>query len=385
MTYRVRSFRWSSALLVLALALAAPNARAQRTRPAAAVAPAPFVDPASYTALRFRHIGPVGNRTVSVAGVAGDPQTYYAGAASGGIWKTTDGGVHWLPIFDDQPVSSIGALAVAPSDPNVVWAGTGESFIRSHISLGWGVFKSTDAGRSWAKMGLDNTGRIGRVVIHPTNPDIVYVAAQGHSYGPSQDRGLYRTMDGGKSWERVLFSGDSAGAIDVQMDPNNPRILIAATWQLEIHTWGRTSGGSQSGIYMSRDGGTSWKRLTGNGLPTRPFGKVSLAIPKINSSRIYALIETGDGVPLNGQPTDNGKLWRSDDGGTNWQLVSYDRQLGGRSAYYNRMIVSPDDQDEAYFLAASYAKTLDGGRSTIDPPQNEQPGGENKVKRLHGG
>src|SRR5512147_1403770 len=283
-------------LSLSAVLLAAPPVGAQRRQtPAASSAPA--IDSAVYSQLHFRHIGPEGNRVTSVAGVPGDAGTYYAGAASGGLWKTVDGGVHWDAVFDDEPVSSIGALAVAPSDPNVVWAGTGEPFIRSNVSVGWGVYKSTDAGKHWTKMGLDSTGRIARIVVHPTNPDIVYVAALGHLYGPQQERGIYRTSDGGKTWERVLFVNDSTGASDLVMDPNNPRILFAGTWQVEIHTWGRTSGGAGSGIWMSRDGGSTWKRLTESGLPTKPIGKVGLAMSKANSNRIYALIETGDGVP----------------------------------------------------------------------------------------
>ncbi len=367
-------FLLTSGLALLAIvALPAPAQRSQN-----AASPVPFpLDSSALGAMRYRHIGPEGNRVTSVAGVAGDPLTYYAGAASGGIWKTSDGGVHWQPIFDDQPVSSIGSLAVAPSDPNVVWAGTGEPFIRSHISLGWGVFRSTDAGKSWTRMGLDNTGRISRIVIHPTNPDIVYVAALGHAYGPQPERGVYRTLDGGKTWDRVLFVNDSTGASDLVMDPNNPRILFAGFWQVEIHTWGRTSGGAWSGIWMSRDGGSTWKRLTGNGLPTKPVGKVGLGMSKANSSRVYALIETGDGVPaVNLADPDRGRLFRSDDGGEHWQMVSTDRQVAGRTHYYNRMGVAPDNPDEAYFLAASWSKTLDGGKTIIDPPPAEVPYGD---------
>ena len=355
----------------LALAAAPLALSAQRT------AVVPLAGDSAFSQLRYRFIGPEGNRVASLSGVAGDPDTWYAGAASGGIFKSSDGGIHWQAVFDDQPVSSIGALAVAPSDPNIVWAGTGEPWIRSHISLGWGVYKSTDAGRHWSRMGLENTGRVSRVLIHPTNPDIVYVAALGHAYGPQPERGIYRTMDGGKSWERVLFVNDSTGASDLVMDPTNPRILFAGMWQLELHTWGRESGGAGSGIYTSRDGGTTWRRLSGNGLPTRTIGKVALGIAKSNPNRIYALIETGDGAPWRGQETDRGKLWRSDDGGEQWQLVSYDRQLGGRTAYYNRMAVSPDNENEAYFLTAAFSKTLDGGRTTLDLGGGQSPGGDN--------
>ncbi len=331
--------------------------------------------PAQYAeALKYRHIGPEGNRVTVVAGVPGDPLTYYAGAASGGLWKSTDGGVHWAPLFDGEPVSSIGALAVAPSDPNVVWVGTGESYIRSNISVGWGMWRSTDAGKTWARAGLERSGRIGRIAVHPANPDVALVAAMGHSYGPQPERGVYRTTDGGRTWERVLFVNDSTGAIDLVMDPGNPRILYAATWQLEIRTWGRTSGGTGSGIWKSTDGGTTWKRLVGNGLPAKPFGKVGLAVSRSNPSRVYALIETSDGVPLPGFEPERGELWRSEDGGNRWTLVSYDREMAGRTHYYTRMAVAPDDPDEAYFLSASFSKTLDGGKSLIVYPFSGWPG-----------
>ena len=184
-------------------------------------------------ALRYRHIGPTGNRLTSVVGVPGQPNVYYVGAASGGIWKTIDGGVHWEPIFDSQPVSSIGALAIAPSDPNVVWAGTGEPWIRSHISVGQGVYKSIDAGKTWTLMGLEKTGRVSRVVIDPKNPDIVLVAALGHAYGPQAERGVFRTTDGGKTWARVLFTDENSGCAHLEMDPNNPKVLYAGMWPLE--------------------------------------------------------------------------------------------------------------------------------------------------------
>ena len=370
----------SSTILLLTALVGIRSAEAQRRAPpAAAPAPAatPGLDSTAWTALRWRHIGPEGNRVSSVAGVAGDPFTYYAGAASGGLWKTVDGGIHWMPIFDDQPVSSIGSLAVAPSDPNVVWVGTGEPFIRSHISMGWGVFRSTDAGKSWKKMGLDSTGRISRIIVHPTDPRIVYVAAEGHLYAPQQQIGIYRSMDGGATWEHVLFVNDSTGASDLVMDPNNPRILFAGFWQVQVRTWGRTSGGAGSGIWKSTDGGTTWTRLKGAGLPTRQVGKVGLAMTRANSNRIYALIETGDGVPaVNIAQPDTGRLWRSDDGGSSWQLVSFDRQTAGRTHYYNRMAAEPDNENEVYFLAASWSKTIDGGHTIIDPPDSEVPGGD---------
>ncbi len=328
-------------------------------------------------ALRYRYIGPVGNRLTSVAGIPGQPNIYYVGAASGGIFKSTDGGVHWEPIFDDHPVSSIGSLAIAPSDPNIVWAGTGEAWIRSHISVGQGIYKSPDAGKTWTLMGLEKTGRIGKIVIDPRNPDIVVAAAMGHAYGPQQERGVFRTADGGKTWERVLFTDENTGCSDLIMDPNNPRILFAGMWPLVIRTWGRESGGPGSGLFRSTDGGATWKKLTGGGLPARTTGKVALAIARSNSNRVYALIETGDGVPLNGKETDRGKLWRSDDGGDTWRLISYDRNLGGRTHYYFRMEVSPENHNETYYLTAGYAVSLDGGETLRPGSFGSSPGGDN--------
>ena len=327
--------------------------------------------------LRLRHIGPVGNRLTSVVGIPNEPNIYYVGAASGGIWKTIDGGVHWEPVFDAQPVSSIGALAIAPSDPNVVWAGTGEPWIRSHISVGQGIYKSTDAGKTWKLMGLEKTGRISRVVIDPKNPDIVLVGALGHAYGPQQERGVFRTSDGGKTWERVLFTDENSGCAHLEMDPSNPQVVFAGMWPIEIHTWGRDSGGPGSGLFKSTDGGVNWKRLSGNGLPSRTTGKIVFAIAPDNPKRIYALIETGDGVPLNGKETDRGKLWRSDDGGDNWRLVSYDRNLGGRTHYYFRVAVAPDNENETYYLTAGFARSNDGGETAKMLTGADSPGGDN--------
>jgi photosystem II stability/assembly factor-like uncharacterized protein len=262
-------------------------------------------------ALRWRYIGPVGNRTTSIVGIPGQPYTYYAGSASGGIFKTVDGGTRWEPIFDGQVVSSIGSLAIAPSDSNIVWAGTGEAWIRSHISVGQGIYKSADGGTTWKLMGLEKTGRIGKVIIDPKNPDLVLACALGHAYGPQQERGVFRTTDGGKTWERVLFTDENSGCSDLVMDPSNPRTLFAGMWPLEIRTWGRVSGGPGSGLFVSRDAGATWTKITGHGLPTRTTGKWGLAIARSNPKRIYALIETGDGVPVDGKETDSGKLWRS--------------------------------------------------------------------------
>ena len=334
------------------------------------------VSPELYQDLKYRHIGPVGNRVAAVAGVAGDPLTYYAGAASGGIWKSEDGGEYWRPIFDDHPEHAIGALAVAPSDPQIVWAGTGEPHIRSNVSIGSGVYKSTDGGETWTKMGLAWPSRTARVLIHPTNPDIVYVAALGHSHGPQAERGIFRTMDGGETWEHVLFVDENTGASSLEMSPNNPRILFAGMWHVQVHTWGRESGGSGGGIYMSRDSGDTWTKLEGNGLPELPVGKVDLCLTPADPNRVYALIETGDGVPWHGEKTESGELWRSDDGGKNWNLMTHDRNLGGRTGYYNNCVVLPDDPDEVLFLTAAFVRSIDGGRTGTQLRGRERPGGD---------
>ena len=223
------------------------------------------------------------------------------GAASGGIWKSTNGGDSWQPIFDAQEVSSIGALAVAPSDSAIVWAGTGEPFIRSHISVGNGMYKSIDAGKTWKHMGLEKTGRISRVIIDPHNPDIVFACALGHAYTPQPDRGVFRTTNGGATWEKVLFADENTGCSDLAFSPASSHVLLAGMWQLEIHPWGRSSGGPLGGIYKSIDGGTTWKFLTGHGLPHSPVGKVALAYAPSDANRVYAQIETGDGLPFQGQ------------------------------------------------------------------------------------
>ncbi|MCE2422225.1 MAG: sialidase [Gemmatimonadetes bacterium] len=357
------------ALAALTLATVAAPATAQQ---------AP--NPAVYTALQWRHIGPEGNRFSAAAGIPGDRHTYYVGAASGGIYKTTDGGVHWDAIFDGHPVQSIGSLGVAASDRNIVWAGTGEGKIRSHVSIGQGVYKSTDAGATWTLTGLEQTGRIPRLVIHPTDPDIVLVCALGHAYGPQPERGVFRTTDGGTTWERVLFVNEDTGCSDIAMDPSNPRVLFAGTWQLEIHTWGRTSGGPGGGLHVSRDGGDTWTKLNGPdngiGLPEKPVGKVAVAIAPSNPNRVYAMLETGDGIPWEGRETEDGQLWRSEDGGRTWSLITRNRNAMGRPHYYSRVVVSPNDDDEAYFLTASFTVSTDGGRTLDVVPRAEAPGGD---------
>ena len=322
---------------------------------AAGVMAALHAQPPTQGGLRFRFVGPaVGNRVSAVAGVPGDPTIYYAGAASGGVWKSIDGGESWAPIFDSQPVAAIGALAVSPSSPSIVWAGTGEAWaIRDSDLAGNGVYRSTDAGKTWTHMGLDDTGRIGRIVVHPTNPDIVFVCATGRMTGPQQDRGVFRTSDGGAHWDRVLFADENTGCSGLSMDAHNPLTLFAGMWQAELHTWGMNSGGPGSGIYVSHDGGNKWTRITGHGLPHSPVGKIDVAVAPSTSDRVYALIQTAD----------QGSVWRSEDGGSNWRAVNWDRALIGRAGYYIRLGVSPTNEDEILIANSSFYHSVDGGET----------------------
>lgn len=264
-------------------------------------------DPKLFSQLDFRFIGPDGNRMISVVGEPGNPNVSYSGAASGGIWKTDDGGLTWKSIFDETEDSAIGALAIAPSNPKQVWAGTGEPFlIRPAHAVGNGVYKSSNAGKTWKNMGLEKTYRISRVIVHPTDTNIVYVASLGHAHGPQQERGIYKTTDGGKNWERVFFLNENTGCSDFSMDSKNPNILFAAMWETEIKTWNLKSGGSSSGIYRSKDAGKTWEPLR-NGLesgPDHPVGKTSVDVSYSNPSIVYALIE--DKEP---------RLYRSENGG----------------------------------------------------------------------
>ncbi len=357
-----------TAILALLLCAASASAAAQ----SAADDPAGLLD-----AFALRHIGPIGNRVSAVSGVPGDPRTYYAGAASGGLWRSTDGGTGWAPVFDRQDAASIGSIAVAPSDPNVIWVGTGESFIRSNISIGNGVYRSTNRGDSFEHLGLDLTGRIGRIIVHPDDPDTALVAALGHAYGPQDEgeaaRGVFRTTDGGATWEHVLFIDADTGAIDLAFAPDNPRTVYAAVWQIEIRTSGRTSGGPGSGLYRSRDGGTSWDLLESPGLPAPPLGKIGLAVSADDPDRVYALIETSSNRDFAPSDPFAGVLWRSDDRGDSWRLVSRDLNLITRPLYYTRMAAAPDRADEITFAATRQSVSLDGGR-TVESEGYDQPG-----------
>ena len=306
--------------------------------------------------LDWRFVGPQGNRVSAVVCDSNDPNVYYAGACAGGVWKSDDGGTNWRPIFDDQTSQSIGSLAIAPSDSNQIWAGTGEAFIRSNVLIGDGIYKSTDAGETWQNMGLEKTGRIGRTIVHPTDSDKVFACAVGTAYGPQKERGVFKTADGGKTWDHVLSVDEDTGCSGLAMDPNNPNIMFAGMWSIEIKTWGKFSGGPGGGVYVSRDGGDTWNKIEGYGLPEFEVGKVDVAIAPSNSKRVYALIETGD----------RGSLWRSDDGGFNWRVVSHHRGINERPHYYTRMAIAPDDEDTIYFPCNRMHVSRDGGQ-TIEP------------------
>ena len=305
-----------------------------------------------FKGMKYRLIGPFrGGRSLTAAGIPGDPTTYYFGATGGGVWKSTDGAMTWSPVFDKEGTSAIGSIAVAASNHNVLYVGTGEACIRGNISHGDGVYRSLDGGKTWKNVGLHDSRAIGKVIINPSNPDIVFVAALGHPYGPNTERGIFRTTDGGKTWEKVLFKDENTGGIDVAFDPHNPNILFAALWQARRTSWSMSSGGPGSGLYRSNDGGTTWKRLEEHGLPKGPYGKIGVAVGA-SSDRVYALIEAHN---------PDGGLYRSDDGGESWQLVNPSHSLWQRPWYYMHVIADPRDENTLYIMDVDAYKSTDGG------------------------
>jgi len=329
--------RWT--LLVLALTLAAAASAAE-------TATSKFGD------LRFRSIGPAtGGRVSRAVGVPDDPLTYYAATSQGGVWKSTDGGHQWQPIFDHQPVASIGSIAVAPSDPNVVYVGSGEANMRGNVIAGQGIFRSTDGGKSWAHV-WKQVGQIGTMAVDPHNSDVAFAAVLGHAFGPNPERGVYRTLDGGDTWERVLSKDPDTGASDVAIDPNNPRIVFAGLWQARRYPWDLQSGGPGSGLYRSADGGTTWTQLAGGGLPDGIWGKVGVAVAPSDGDRVYALIEA-----------ENGGLFRSDDGGTTWMRINGDHALVQRAWYYSTLTVDPANPDVVWAPQVPLLRSIDGGKT----------------------
>jgi photosystem II stability/assembly factor-like uncharacterized protein len=352
--------RWFGRLLLASL-ITAGIAAATRPGGAASVSTSSSL----YSGMTWRQIGPFrGGRVPAVTGVPSQPETYYLGAAIGGVWKTTDGGHLWMPLFDHERVGSIGAIAVAPSNPDVVYVGTGESAPREDVSPGDGVYKSTDGGRSWSHIGLRDSQHIARILVDPRNPDLVLVAALGHVYGANAERGVFRSSDGGASWQKVLFKDDRTGAIELAADPDNPRTVFAALWQMQRTPWSLSSGGPGSGLYKSTDGGATWAPLSGHGLPTGVVGKIGVTVAAgTNGGRVYALVEA-----------EQGGLYRSDDGGATWRLANADHTLWSRAWYFTKIWAHPKDPDTVFIAGGSFWQSTDGAKTF---ERVAIPGGDN--------
>ncbi|MEY2494431.1 MAG: hypothetical protein QOJ45_923 [Verrucomicrobiota bacterium] len=342
------SFRFLFARLALVLFLL-PAARAADPSPT----PASTIDEKLFRGMQWRQVGPFrGGRALAIEGIAGEPGTYYFGAVAGGVWKTTDGGANWAPLFDKEAISSIGAIAVAPSDHNVIYVGTGEAAVRGNISYGAGVYKSVDVGKTWKNIGLKDSRHIGALIVDPKNADIVLVAALGHIFGANQERGIFRTTDGGKTWNKVLGKDQETGGIDVVFDPQNSNVVFAALWQAKRQPWFFSSGGPGSGLYRSDDGGANWKRLEGNGLPDGILGRIGVTVSGADSNRVYAMIEAKEGG-----------LFRSEDGGAKWTRVNEDGRFRQRAWYFSKVYADPKAADTVYVLNTGLFRSVDGGKS----------------------
>jgi photosystem II stability/assembly factor-like uncharacterized protein len=347
-------------LLVAGLSLVPATLTAQRRG-----STAPAADAGPFGALRWRNVGPSrGGRSLAAAGSVARPYEYYMGATGGGLWKTTDGGTSWQPVTDSQiSSSSVGAVAVAPSNPDVVYIGTGEADIRGNIIQGDGAYKSIDAGKTWTKIGLADTQNISRIRVHPTNPELVYVAAFGHHAAPNPDRGVFRSKDGGKTWEKVLFRDIKTGAIEIVLDPNNAQIIYAALWEASRNSWEMSSGGPGSGLFKSTDGGDHWTEISRNpGLPKGMLGKIGLSVSGVDSTRVYAQMEA-----------DDGGFFLTNDAGATWTKVNERRDLRQRAFYYSRVYADPKVRDTVYVLNVNFMKSVDAGKTwtTVRVPHGD--------------
>jgi photosystem II stability/assembly factor-like uncharacterized protein len=343
------------------------------------------VDPALFQDLHWRLLGPFrAGRVLAVTGVPGQPEHFFFGSVNGGVWETNDAGRTWQPIFDGQPIGSIGAVAVAPSDPRVLYVGTGEADMRSDIAQGDGMYKSADGGKTWTHIGLADSQQIGRVLVHPQNPDVVFAAALGHPYGPNAERGVFRSTDGGKSWKKVLGKDDATGAIDLAFEPGNPRVIYAALWQTRRTPWNiyPPANGPGSGLYKSSDGGDTWTQL-GKGLPARP-GRIGIALSPALSQRIYAIVDAEEG---------EGGMYRSDDAGATWTRTSADARIWNRGWYFGGVTAEPKNADVVYSVSIIVYRSDDGGKTFV--PAKGEPTGpdyhqlwidpENPQRRILGG
>ena len=340
------------------------------------------------TGMRWRMLGPFrGGRVAAASGVNGRPNEFYFGAVNGGVWKTTDGGRVWHPVFDSQPVASIGAIAVAPSAPDIVYVGSGESTLRDSVGFGNGVYKSTDAGKSWTHIGLADTQHIGKIAVDPKNPNVLFVAAIGHLYAPNAERGVFRSTDGGASWKKVLYKNENVGAVEVVIDPSNSRVVYAGLWNTRRPPWFTyaPTNGPGGGIYKSVDGGTTWKALT-NGLPLQGIGRTGIVVAPNNPQRVYAVIDClvpdphappPAAAPANGRPAvipGQGGFFRSDDAGASWTRLSSDQSLWGRGWYFSKVTVDPRNADIVYVPNVVVNRSKDGGKSWV--AMRGSPGGD---------
>ncbi|HXJ07483.1 MAG TPA: hypothetical protein VNH65_20465 [Candidatus Acidoferrum sp.] len=303
--------------------------------------------------MKWRQVGPFrGGRALAVTGVAGDPETYYFGSVAGGVWKTTNGGLTWTPMTDKTGIMSVGAIAAAPSDPNVIYVGTGESCWRGNISYGDGMYKSLDGGKTWSHIGLEDTRHIARILVNPSNPDVLFVAAMGHAYGPNETRGVFRSSDGGRTWQKVLYKDNKTGAIDLTFDPSNSHILYAALYEAQRYPWTAISGGPGSGLYKSIDDGATWKRLEGHGLPSGVLGRIGVSVSGADGNRVYAIIEA-----------EKGGIYRSEDAGETWQLINPDHRFTQRAWYFHHIFADPKNADTVYVLNTAVYRSTDGGHT----------------------